>query len=107
MVNQYCECGPSVSTYADFLILGNALRLNSSTGTHPEKCAKSSSTTCAKRERFTTTRTVSSSCRRRNASTLALSGKRNSRVPREKALKFFRVAITRRIHQRSDDKFFC
>ncbi len=27
--------------------------------------------------------------------------------PREKALKFFRIAITRRVHQRSDDKFFC
>ena len=27
--------------------------------------------------------------------------------PREKALKFFRIAITRRIHQSSEDKFFC
>ena len=25
----------------------------------------------------------------------------------EKARKFFRIAITRRVHQRSEDKFFC
>src|SRR5579864_5043977 len=88
-------------------MVGNRFRLKTSIGTEPEKLARSSSTDWAKRERFTTIKIVSFPYRRRNASTFGLSGKRKWSVPLEKALKFFRIAITRRIHQSSDDKFFC
>src|SRR6476619_1654917 len=90
-----------------FLIGRSRLRLKTSIGTQPEKRERSSSADWEKRERFATTTIVSFSKRRRNASTFGLSGFKNSREPREKALKFFRMAITRRVHHNSDERFFC
>src|SRR5437764_13442482 len=86
---------------------GKKFWLKTSMSEQPLKRERSSSAACAKRDKFTTTRMVSSSCRRRNASTLLFSGRRNSSEPREKARKFFRIAMTRRVHQRSDERFFC
>src|SRR5215467_4099475 len=94
-------------TYRDFLIGRNKLRLKTSIGTHPAKRERSNSADCENRERFATTMIVSCSQRRRNASTFGLSGFKNSRVPRENALKFLRIAITRRVHHSSDERFFC
>src|ERR1041385_6263114 len=85
----------------------NRLRLKTSIGTQPEKRERSSSADCAKRERFATTTMVSFSQRRRNASTFGFSGFKNSSEPRENALKFFRIAITRRVHHNNDERFFC
>src|SRR4029453_176085 len=90
-----------------FLIGRNKLRLKTSIGTQPAKRERSSSADCEKRERFTIIMIFSFSQRRRNASTFGLSGFKNSREPRENALKFFRMAITRRVHHNSDERFFC
>src|SRR5262252_8330267 len=94
-------------TYCVFLIGRNRFRLKTSIGTHPAKRERSNSADCENRERFATTTIVSFSQRRRNASTFELSGLRNSSEPRENALKFFRIAITRRVHHNSDERFFC
>src|ERR1700751_3849227 len=93
------ECG--------FLIGRNRLRLKTSIGTQPAKCDRSSSADCEKRERFATIAIVSLSQRRRNANTFGLSGFKNSREPRENALKFFRMAMTRRVHHSREERFFC
>src|SRR5213079_1584802 len=94
-------------TERDFLIGRNRLRLKTSIGTWPAKRERSNSADCANLERFAITTMVSFSQRRRNARTFALSGLRNSREPRENALKFFRMAMTRRNHHSNEERFFC
>ena len=68
---------------------------------------RSSSAYWAKRERLATTRSVSSSVRRRKASTRWFSGCRNSIVPRLNAGWRLRRAMSRRIHQSSECGLVC
>ena len=84
---------------------GKRVRPINSRGTRPLKLPRSSSTYWVKRDRFATTSTVSSSNCRMNASTLGFSGWRNSMVPRPKAWKRLRSAISRFIHQSSEFGF--
>ena len=69
--------------YGAPVIGGNSTRPNISIGTRPSSSDRSSSVCCTKRDRFATTRIVSSSSRRRNARTFRFSGWRNSSEPRD------------------------
>ena len=86
---------------------GKGLRPNNSIGAIPLNSAKLSSTNWTKRERFATTRTVSSSNLRTKARTFGFSGERNSMLPRPKAWKRLRSARSRFIHQSSELGLAC
>ena len=81
---------------------GKSVCPNSSTGTLPLYAERSSSTYCACRERFATTRMDSPSKCRMKVSTFRFSGYRNSSEPRPNALCRLRSAMSRFMNQSRD-----
>src|SRR5215204_4565419 len=107
MQNQKKPCGPSDRTYGCSPIVGNFVCPNSSRGVRPVNRERSSSTYCEPRERFATTRIVSSSVSRRNVKTFELLELSDSKDPLPNAPYCLRTSRIRRVHHSSEFGFAC